>query len=242
MVPPLAAWPAARLPTRSITGNSGFISWAEMSTRPAARRRSATAAQRPPGRCGRSRLASGSSSSSNCGRLIRRDQDPLLLPPDRRPTRSSANACASTASTISCTRGARATMANSEPMPVGLAEPLIGPGSRRACRMGSSRNFLRHVSDVASGSPAVADPHAPRGRLLQTEDDPEQRRLAGLVRADQPGELAGPDLEADVIEHGPPAQMHRHASTSSASPASCVATGSAVTGSRRGHRSVSVEV
>ena len=32
-------------------------------------------------------------------------------------------------------------------------------------------------------------------------DDPEQRRLAGAVRADEPDALAGPDLERDGVEH-----------------------------------------
>src|SRR5271166_3900724 len=54
----------------------------------------------------------------------------------------------------------------------------------------------------------AVDEHRAPGDRLQAEDDPEQGGLAGPVRPDQAGELAGADGERDVPEDLPAAQPH----------------------------------
>ena len=44
--------------------------------------------------------------------------------------------------------------------------------------------------------------HAPRGGLLHAGEDLHQRRLAGAVLADEDVDLAGVDVEGDVVEGG----------------------------------------
>ena len=182
---------------RSITGNSGFISWAEMRT---AIRCSAAIREQPDDLLGAAQVEVGQ-------RLVEQQQRgrpisacairSLLLAPRSVPPLVGER-LASTASTISSTRARRALEGSATPNRC----PSIPSATRSRVRSGcrGEEELLRHVSDPASGAPADAGAHAPRGRLLEAQDDPEQGGLAGAVRADQPGELAGPDLQGDVIE------------------------------------------
>src|ERR1039458_9172256 len=54
---------------------------------------------------------------------------------------------------------------------------------------------------VAPRTRAAGHEHAAAGGRLQAQDDPEQGGLAGAVGADQPGELARADREADLAQH-----------------------------------------
>ena len=67
-------------------------------------------------------------------------------------------------------------------------------------RVGVEQELLRYVADqrVAARASAPGDQHAAAAGRLEAEDDAEQRRLAGAVGADQPGELAGLDRETDL--------------------------------------------
>ena len=94
--------------------------------------------RRPPARCAMSRLASGSSSSSSRGRLIRAwaISTRCCSPPDRRPTRASANAlrvdgraASRRPAPAAGARGQRECRAGGRPGP---APP--GPGRAAACR------------------------------------------------------------------------------------------------------------
>jgi hypothetical protein len=81
------------------------------------------------------------------------------------------------------------------------------------------QELLRDVTDIRPRSGAAPDPHLPEERRLETQDHAEQSGLAGAVRADQAGELAGAQREADMIEHRSSAQAYGDPSTLSASGA-----------------------
>ena len=186
---------------RSITASSGFISCAEISTAICCSRAIRASSATTSCSLRMSRLASGSSSSSSRGRLISAwaISTRCCSPPERLPTRVSAKLAASTASSISSTsaRRVRGGQRHAEPVAV-EAEPDEVAGAQR--QVGVEQDLLGDVADqrVASRAGAAVDQDAPRARRLQAEDDAEQRRLAGAVGADQAGELAGRDREADL--------------------------------------------
>ncbi len=103
VVVPLATRPLATYTTRSITGSRGFISWADKSTATrlvaVTRSSSSMISWALPG----SRLARGSSSNNNSGRLMSACaiSTRCCSPPESSPTRRSANRSASTALSIS---------------------------------------------------------------------------------------------------------------------------------------------
>jgi hypothetical protein len=88
--------------------------------------------------------------------------------------------------------------------------------------VGVEQELLRHVADPREAPtrpfvPCAPDPRSalgaaeedpPGARRLQAQDHPQERGLTGPVGADQPGELAGPDVEMDVAEHLAPAELH----------------------------------
>ena len=158
--------------------------------------------RRPPGRLRRSRLASGSSSSSSFGRPISAwaISTRCCSPPESRPTRASAKS-----------PGVDRVEHLLHERPAGArwqrdAQPVRrrgrgrrGRGRAAACpgRAGTSAGRSRSAGCVTrpAGAPvfdraAAVDQHPPGAGGLQAEDHPEQRRLAGAVRSDQPGELA----------------------------------------------------
>ena len=92
-----------------------------------------------------------------------------------------------------------------EAMPV-EAEADHVAGTER--HVGVEEDLLGDVADdrVAVGERPPAHQNAPRARRLEPEDDPEEGGLARPVGADQTGELARHDPEADVMEHLPPGQ------------------------------------
>ena len=98
----------------------------------------------------RSRFASGSSSSSSRGRLISACAIRIRCcsPPDSRPTRSSANDLASTASSISCTRRAALARGQRDAEPVAV-EPERDqvPAAQRHVRV--EQELLRDVAEIA---------------------------------------------------------------------------------------------
>src|SRR5205823_3526711 len=63
------------------------------------------------------------------------------------------------------------------------------------------RALLRHVADAvtALARRAAVDEHPSRRRLEQAEEDPDQRRLAGAVRAEHGEELARLEIEAETF-------------------------------------------
>ena len=63
------------------------------------------------------------------------------------------------------------------------------------------------------GPPSPASVDRPRRRLLQSRDDPQQRRLAGAALPDDRQRLAGRDLEVDAVDGGDlvPAAAAAHA-------------------------------
>ena len=71
------------------------------------------------------------------------------------------------------------------------------------------------LGDIAQRS-AVAgewfpeEPNLPRAGSLESEDHPQQRRLAHPVGPDQPGELPFVHLERDVFEDGPTREGDPH--------------------------------
>ena len=62
------------------------------------------------------------------------------------------------------------------------------------------RVLERHAGDLHRALHLCAgDRHRPRGRPMQTGDEPHQGRLAAAGRADHRGEFAAPDLQRDVL-------------------------------------------
>ena len=204
---PLAARPSARYTTRSITGSSGFISWAEIST--AIRCSRAIRASSADDLLGaaqievRQRLVEQQQLRAADQRV--RDQDPLLLAARQLPD---------------ARVGERARVDRVEHL---LHQRAARAGGEREARAGGRRARARPGRARAAACPGRAGTSAGRSRHrrrdrrrrrrarsraggLQPEDHAEQRRLAGAVGADQAGELARADREADVVEHRPPAQ------------------------------------
>src|SRR5262249_18375301 len=162
------------------------------------------------------RLASGSSSSSRPGLLISAGAitKRCSSPPDRVPTRPSANRPAPAPRRLSATRWRRPPRGGAAARRAALpAEPLPWAARTRQYagrhgHVGVELDLLRHVADeaLARGPRLAADFGGARGRRQQPENHLEQGGLAGPVGPDQPGELAGADAEADVAQHVPAAQ------------------------------------
>src|SRR6202044_3629281 len=74
--------------------------------------------------------------------------------------------------------------------------------ARSQRHVGIELELLWYVADqrVAPRARRGSDQHGAVRRCLQAKDHAEQRRLAGAVWADQAGELAGIDREADVAQ------------------------------------------
>src|ERR1019366_8606717 len=66
-------------------------------------------------------------------------------------------------------------------------------------------NLLRHVANGAIRSVEwfSMNRNAPPRRCLETENHLQQRRLAGAVRSNETGELAGVNREVHVVQHDP---------------------------------------
>src|SRR5438128_2493488 len=73
--------------------------------------------------------------------------------------------------------------------------------------------LLRHVADPVAAFPRRASLHhdAARARLEQPEQDPDQRCLAGAVRAEDGEELAALELEVEPVEERALAEPEREA-------------------------------
>ena len=99
--------------------------------------------------------------------------------------------------------------------------PLLGEAAGgddlldRRRKVGCQARTLRHVPQA----PAVGETpgrgaeqlHPARLRRQETQDDAQQRRFAGPVRADEGRELTGSDLEGDVVEDAMGAEGERDA-------------------------------
>ena len=92
-----------------------------------------------------------------------------------------------------------------EPMPVDPERDQVS-GPQREVRV--KRELLGHVADqrVAAATRRAADEHRSTGGAGRPQDHLEQRRLAGSVGADQPGELTGRDREVDLGQYLPAPQ------------------------------------
>ncbi len=195
-VVPLAARPPARYTTESMTGSSGFISWAEMSTETP--RSAQTLASRAMISCAlrMSRLASGSSSSSSRGLLISACaiMTRCCSPPDRLadPLVGEALGVHGAQHLVDLLALGPAGQRQAEPVPVQAQADQVA-GADRHVRV--ELDLLRHVADQALAGRVrlTADADRARGRRGQPEDDPQQGRLPGAVGADQADELAGAD-------------------------------------------------
>jgi hypothetical protein len=97
------------------------------------------------------------------------------------------------------------TQGHAEPVPV-EAQGHDVAGTER--HVGVEEDLLGNVADdrVAPGERPATHQNAPGAGRLKTEDDPEEGGLARPVGADQTGELARHDPEADVVEHLSPGQ------------------------------------
>ena len=163
-------------------------------------RRSARAARRPPGRCAGRGWRAARRAAAAAARLISAWAIRIRCcsPPESRPTRVVGerrgvdrgehllDALAPRA------RGRR----EAERLPVEPEPDQVAAAQRH---VGVEQELLRHVADQpgCAASAAGRRPGSARARRLQPEDHPEERRLAGAVGADQPGELAGGDREVD---------------------------------------------
>ena len=78
-------------------------------------------------------------------------------------------------------------------------------------QVGIERELLGHVADqrVAPAARRAADQHRAADRRRRAQDDPEQRRLAGAVGADQAGELARRAIEKSTSSSTWPAAETR---------------------------------
>lgn len=130
------------------------------------------------------------------------------------------------------------------PFPLGLAEPVeprrvvevlfCGAVGVEPDVFGHVANLLLHL-DWVGGDLGPVDGARARGRLDEPDEHQDGGALAGAVRAEQPEDLAGGDLEAEVV-HGSDAVVdlgqvvaadHRRSSVSS--PSSKQKTSSMVT-------------
>ena len=75
------------------------------------------------------------------------------------------------------------------------ARPAPDPGRRPGCR---ARCAFARVGESRLASPSISD--AAGGRRMDAADDLHQRRLAGAVVADQRHDLAGMDVERDILD------------------------------------------
>ena len=187
------------------------MSCAESSTAMPSARASRASTETIPCSLEMSRLASGSSSSSSLGRLIRACaiMTRCCSPPDSSPTRASAYCCAPTAVSMSATSSRRARDGSRMPnLCPSIPSETDVPDPQRHVRLDGQ--LLRHVPDrgIARRPRRAVDEHRAPGDRLQTEDDPEQGGLARPVRPDETGELAGADGERNVPEDLPAAQPH----------------------------------
>ena len=187
------------------------MSCAESSTAIPSARASRASTETIPCSLEMSRLASGSSSSSSLGRLIRACaiMTRCCSPPDSSPTRASAYRCAPTAVSMSATSSRRARDGSRMPN-LCPSIPSETTSLTRSGMSGSMASFCgTYPIEASRGRPRRAvDEHRAPGDRLQAEDDPEQGGLARPVRPDETGELAGADGERDVPEDLPAAQPH----------------------------------
>ena len=82
-------------------------------------------------------------------------------------------------------------------IPTGQLTALLGPSG------GGKSTLLRIIAGLEQADVGTVDPfdvHAPRVGLLETGDDPQQRRLATAARAQQGHQLSGRDADGDVVE------------------------------------------
>src|SRR4029077_4380568 len=91
----------------------------------------------------------------------------------------------------------------SEPLTVDAEPDQVARPQRH---VGDERDPLGHVSDQRLTPQSAFDANRTSARVDETEDDPEQRCLAGTVRADQPREFARADPEGDVMKNLAPGQ------------------------------------
>ncbi len=181
---------------RSITGSSGFISCAEISTAisllagdPGEQRDDLVAAAQVEVR---ERLVEQQQPRPADQRVG--DQHALLLAAGELPTRGSAKSRASTASSISSISALRRARGQRDAEAVRV-EAEADEVARAQRHVGVEQELLRHVADQRVAPPRTRRAGRRRSTrpalaCLQAEDHPEERRLAGAVGADQPGELA----------------------------------------------------
>ena len=97
----------------------------------------------------------------------------------------------------------------SRPLPEAMAvEPEPHEVASAQGQIAIEGALLRHVPHVLPAfarRPAVHE-HASRRRLEQAEQDPDQGRLARSIRAEHCEELAGLQLEAEVLPEDAPVE------------------------------------
>ena len=137
-------------------------------------------------------FASGSSSSRRAGRRTRiaRSSPAAAVRQTIAPTRWSANAAASTAASISSTHAFRRRDGSGKPRS-DASSPSMTRSRARSGRNGSSMIFCGTY------------PTDRRSSRTQAQDRPQQRRLAGPVRTDQPAELGPSQPERHIPQDCP---------------------------------------
>ena len=70
---------------------------------------------------------------------------------------------------------------------------------------------LRDVVALLSDDRLAVEANVARRRVIDAGDHVEDGGLARAVRADEPHDLAGIDVDRDVVEGGDATELHRHA-------------------------------
>ena len=132
-------------------------------------------------------------------------------PPESVPTRLSAKSSAPTSTRASSTawRCSFVRRPISEAVAVETECDQV-PCSHR--HVGVEDDLLRYIAQRSAALTRIRPPDLDCALVssLGAQDDPEQRGLAYPVGPDQPGELAGPDLEGDVVQHSLTAEGDRY--------------------------------
>src|SRR5450759_4511979 len=141
-----------------------------------------------------------------------RDQDPLLLPAGQvsDPRVAEARGVDGAEHFLDELAAATGGQRETESVPIEAEADHVAGAQRH---IGVQLDLLRDVADhpAALAAGPAADAHLAAGGLLQAEYHPQQRRLAGAIRADEPYEFAGPDGEPHVTQNLTAAQPHADA-------------------------------